>query len=217
MTDVILTNLEIFSAGKHELQLLNDLLETLPLLQTFEFVFETEALKLNFQASDRVLHFSCSSPQLTMKAIFQQLSQKENFDSQFVFVEYQRLHNSKIFNLLARAFEEFPATIFIIDCSESTQEDVMVLERKFHSCELDERIIYVSNETLIMRIFDVEYITHAWSDFTPKFQHELLNHKLIFQGQEVCLKDVIDIDTTQAIPVNKLLRKQKFKIGKETR
>lgn len=184
---------------------------------------------VKLDASNKVLHLASNCPQVSMKAIYQQLSSHVAFNS-YIFIDLKALENRKIFDCVAGAFNLCTQPTIVVDCDQSDQKSLNEIVKGLNDKGLTQRIIFVTDNKLIVPSVSSNAVTHLWNHFSNDFQKLLLLREISFQGINIQLKDIIDnlpevaiatqlnsFDTagSSSIPLNSLVKRQRIEIGNE--
>lgn len=177
--------------------------------------FSPEALNLNLEAIDKIIHVPTKFRHLTIKAMSQQI-RKGNFESSYIFSNLKYLEDPSKSNLIDEVFELIPKPTIILDCNEITAaKDLIPLALKFK-----ERVILVTNDNckLITNHSNIEKreFELGWRDLSNECKDELLNQQVKFQGKSVTLHAIIKktyLETLETDFLKNIIEKSDVKIG----
>lgn len=198
---------------RNELKMNNEHCKTLVGLRDSEIFLKPEGLKLKLNLSSKVLQVISNCQPLAMRAIYQQLSSDDNFDSSYIFTQLQALKNQKVFDQAANAMKTFNLTL-IINCE--SYDGIEEISQKLFENKILENIIFMSGSSLSLeRIFPKIVsvpITFFWDDLTAESQGKLLKIDIKLQNKSLRLDTVLD-SISDISALTKLIKKEEIKIG----
>ena len=129
------------------------------------------------------MNISSNCPQLTIRAIYEQLAQI--YDSSSVYIKIENLTNTRIFDIIVKVLNSSTSLTIIIDCDDLKLVELKKVAKALHKFEMKQQIIFVSNETLNFGTFSFNHspVVRSWNDFTTEFRGKLLNGPMKFQGK----------------------------------
>lgn len=198
-----------------EVKELNEMSGLAALLSSSAITFKPEALSFEFHL-DRVSVITSNCTLFTARLIHQQLSEKKNFEASYIFIKLESLKTKKVFDSTIEVLNASTKPAAIINCGNESVDVILNIVESFKINGVEQRLVFIqSHETFHLVEASHFIMTHSWTQLTEKAQNELSKLSLEFQGNQIQLQDILNVDSIalKLIPLNDLLE-GKITVGK---
>lgn len=204
--------------AKSEVRTLNRNYGVLLRLNDSKPLLKKGMLNIDLNVKEGILYIYSECCRVTLNGIYHELKQQQDFDSNYIFVDFEHID----FNLIKTAYNLCSEPKVIIYCVKKTEIEITSLMTKFADNKMTRKIIFVFDvpldvitlsKTASMQTVS-EKVKHTFQHLNPELQLELLMKIVCFQGIEVTLGSLFyKPDMLDLINLEQLIDKN-FQISK---